>query len=195
MEHHSNLLPWRDLGIEVETIPEDPTGRLDAEWLENRLGSMRQEEARKNLTPALVIGVICAASNITGILNDDVSLTAILHSHGALAFWDYATAAPYVNVDANPIRTGIDPALTAKDALFFSAHKFVGGVQAPGVLVAKKKLFANPVPNGGGGGSVFFVNPDSHRYLKDVETREEGGTPAIVESVSAHHCHLLKGLS
>lgn len=74
-----------------------------------------------------------------------------------------------------------------------------------GVLVAKKKLFKNKVPNGSGGGAVFFVSRKDHRYLKvinviffsffscafiklrrvlqDTELREEGGTGAIVESV------------
>lgn len=54
---------------------------------------------------------------------------------------------------------------------------FHRGVAAQGVLIAKKALFRSDVPNGGGGGSVFYVRRDSHRYLKDIETREEGGTP------------------
>jgi hypothetical protein len=36
------------------------------------------------------------------VLEDDLSVTALLHQYGALAFWDYATAAPYVNIDVNP---------------------------------------------------------------------------------------------
>jgi selenocysteine lyase/cysteine desulfurase len=54
-----------------------------------------------------------------------------------------------------------------------------------GVLIAKKVLFKNVAPNGCGGGTVFFVTRDSHRYLRDTELREEGGTAAIVESVRA----------
>ena len=50
----------------------------------------------------VLIGCFCAASNITGILNDDLAITVLLHKFGALAFWDYATAAPYVNIDMNP---------------------------------------------------------------------------------------------
>ncbi len=90
--------------------------------------------------------MFCAASNVTGILNDDLGITSVLHSHGALSFWDYATAAPHTNIDVNPRAGG---SLCAKDALYFSMHKFPGGVQAPGVLVAKKRLFTNDVPNGG----------------------------------------------
>lgn len=50
-----------------------------------------------------MIGCFTAASNITGILNDDVEITAMLHRHGALAFWDYASAGPYVHIDMNPV--------------------------------------------------------------------------------------------
>ena len=32
---------------------------------------------------------------------------------------------------------------------------------------------------------MLQVTENSHRYLKDIEMREEGGTPAIVESVRA----------
>ena len=51
----------------------------------------------------ILIGCFSAASNITGLLNDDIQITAILHSHGALSFWDYATAAPYVDINMNPV--------------------------------------------------------------------------------------------
>ena len=51
-----------------------------------------------------------------------------------------------------------DQRFAYKDAVFLSPHKFVGGVQSPGVLIAKKNLFKNPVPSDCGGGSVFFVS-------------------------------------
>jgi hypothetical protein len=52
-------------------------------------------------------------------------------------------------------------------------------------LVAKRKLFRNAVPVVPGGGTVAYVNTKEHRYLEDPEVREEGGTPAIVESIRA----------
>jgi len=48
------------------------------------------------------VGTFTAASNITGICLDVDEITALLHRYGALAFWDYATAAPYIHVDMNP---------------------------------------------------------------------------------------------
>jgi hypothetical protein len=41
------------------------------------------------------------------------------------------------------------------------------------------------VPDVPGGGTVAYVNPSEHVYLDDPEHREEGGTPAIVESIRA----------
>jgi selenocysteine lyase/cysteine desulfurase len=72
-----------------------------------------------------------------------------------------------------------------KDAIYFSVHKFVGGVQTPGVLVVKKSLMKSPVPTGPGGGTVLFVDRQNQVYAQDIEIREEGGTPAIVENIRA----------
>ena len=55
-----------------------------------------------------------------------------------------------------------------KDAMFISAHKFIGGPSSPGILAAKKNLFKNPVPANCGGGTVFFVRREHHTYLKEV---------------------------
>jgi hypothetical protein len=76
-------------------------------------------------------------------------------------------------------------ALDYKDAIFLSPHKFIGGPGTPGLLVARRELFTNRVPTEVGGGTVAYVNPSEHVYLEDPEHREEGGTPAIVESIRA----------
>jgi hypothetical protein len=44
--------------------------------------------------------------------------------------------------------------------------QFMGGVGTPGVLVVKKRLLQNAVPAAPGGGTVFFVTDESHRYLQ-----------------------------
>jgi hypothetical protein len=78
-----------------------------------------------------------------------------------------------------------DGHLAYKDAIFLSPHKFPGGPGTPGVLVAKRHLFANRVPSTPGGGTVAYVTPDHQTYDPDPVQREEGGTPAIVESIRA----------
>nr|XP_045618240.1 uncharacterized protein LOC123770444 [Procambarus clarkii] len=176
--HHSSLLPWREIGATVIRIRETRVGGIDHVHLEDMLKLHQGKSCR-------LIGCFTAASNVTGIMADDVELTILLHKYGALAFWDYATAAPYVDLKMNPLVSGDCGGLAHKDAVYFSMHKFLGGVQTPGILIAKKSLFENSVPEVCGGGTVFYVSRDSHRYLQDLETREEGGTPAIVESIRA----------
>lgn len=177
-EHHSNLLPWREIAAKVIRIKESSNGLLDTCDLEESLKSAKKDNCK-------MIGCFSAASNITGTLYQDMKITAILHKYGALSFWDYATAAPYVKIAMNPTSPSYPAGVAHKDALYFSMHKFIGGVQTPGVLVVKKSLLQNDVPNGAGGGTVFFVDREAHLYLRNPEMREEGGTPAIVESIRA----------
>ena len=80
----------------------------------------------------------------------------------------------------NPVIEGDDREYVYKDAVFISPHKFVGGIGTPGILVAKKRLFNSQTPSFQGGGSVFFVTEEDHRYLNNVEERESGGTHPIL---------------
>ena len=129
----------------------------------------------------LKIGSFSAASNVTGIATDTVAVSTLLHQHGALSFWDYAAAGP-VREDRDE---GGRTTLAYKDAVFISPHKFIGGPQTPGVLVVKRALLVNTVPACPGGGTVAYVNQEEHRYVDDPVMREEGGTPAIIESIRA----------
>ena len=176
-EHHSNELPWRESIADVITIGEDADGHVDLAELE--------DELRRYADRPLKIGSFSAASNVTGIGSDTRAIGALLHRHGAYAFWDFAAAAPYVRIEMNMRDDGPDGDLVYKDAVFVSPHKFIGGPGTPGLLIAKRHLFANTVPATPGGGTVAYVNPEEHRYLADPEHREEGGTPAIIESIRA----------
>ena len=168
-EHHSNELPWRESIAEVISIPLTDSGEMDLVFL--------QQQLKENAHRGLLIGSFSAASNVTGIKSDISAITSLLKQYGALAFWDYAAAAPYVDIDMN----GANP----KDAIFISPHKFIGGPGTPGLLVIKKALLKNAVPSTVGGGTVMYVTPEDHLYVEHHERREEGGTPAIVESIRA----------
>ncbi len=172
-EHHSNELPWRESIADVVTIPEDPDGHIDRARL--------REELQRYADRPLKIGSFSAASNVTGIVTDTHGVAELLHEYGALSLWDFAACAPYVDIEMTPAER---PA-AAKDAIFLSPHKFIGGPGTPGILVVRKELLTNRVPVVPGGGTVMYVNPTEHRYLDDPAHREEGGTPAIVESIRA----------
>ncbi len=173
-EHHSNELPWRESIADVVIIEEDADGHVSLDHLERELLAHADRTT--------LIGSFSAASNVTGIITDTVAVSTLLHRHGALSLWDYAAAAPYV-----PIAMGssADGNLAYADAIFVSPHKLIGGPGTPGVLVARRELFTNRVPDVPGGGTVRYVSTVDHDYHVDIEHREEAGTPAIVESIRA----------
>ena len=171
-EHHSNELSWRESIADVVTISEDSDGHIDITHLKRELDKYQSRP--------LKIGSFSAASNVTGIITDTDAVSRLLHENGALAFWDYAASAPYVEINMHPADS-----LARKDAIFLSPHKFIGGPGTPGVLVMNTSIIHNTVPVVPGGGTVAYVNTEEHRYLADIEHREEGGTPAIIESIRA----------
>lgn len=186
-EHHSNLLQWRELyrqipssdpsTIQVIAIAEDlVVGGVCMKDLEAKL----RESVETHQAGTIRIGTFSAGSNVTGILTDTIAVASMLHAYGALACFDYAGAAPYVTIDANPPCLHGD---ASKDAIFVSPHKFVGGPGCPGVLMVKKRLCVNKIPSTPAGGTVLFVTPDSQHYLDAIEEREEGGTPDILGSI------------
>ncbi len=172
-EHHSNELPWRESIADVVTIREDSDGHVDLDHLEAELQRYRDR-------PRL-IGSFSAASNVTGITTDTDRVSSLLHRYGALALWDFAAAAPYVDITMGSPADGD----AYFDAVFISPHKMIGGPGTPGLLVARRELFANRVPDVPGGGTVAYVSADSHDFIADIEHREEGGTPEIVGSIRA----------
>ena len=174
-EHHSNELPWRESIADVVVIGQDADGHIDLEQLAAELVRFAERP--------LKIGSFSAASNVTGIVSDTHQISTLLHEHGALSFWDFAAAAPYVAIEMYDVPGG-DPQ-AYKDAIFLSPHKLIGGPSTPGILVVRRALLTNRVPDVPGGGTVAYVNPTEHEYLTDPVQREEGGTPAIVESIRA----------
>lgn len=173
-EHHSNDLPWREADVTLVRIPLDASGQLCLETLREALAASPADAPR--------IGSFSAASNVTGIKTDMRALGALLKAHDAWFLADYAAAGPYVPIDM---------ATDGIDAIFLSPHKFVGGPGASGVLVADKRLFAG-LPTMPGGGTVSYVTADHHRYVGDIERREEAGTPNVLGDIRAGLAFQLK---
>ncbi len=181
-EHHSNVLPWMETIADVEEVALDGRGGIDLDDLRRRA---RAAEGRP-----LVAGAFSAASNVDGLLTDVGAVARVLHEEGALAFVDYAAAGPYVPIDMHPA----DP-LERIDALFVSTHKFLGGPEGSGVLVAHRDLFRTRTPERPGGGTVDYVSGCRHDqvdYVHRLSEREEGGTPDILGDVRAGIAFALK---
>jgi len=178
MEHHSNDVPWRETIGDTVYVGFDSKGSISLPDLEKKL----EEYAHRPFK----IGSFSAGSNITGVISDTYEIAKLLHRHGALAFFDFAAVGPYVKIDMNPVQEEDPEAhLAYKDAVFLSPHKFTGGPRCPGILVAKKALFTGRTPTEPGGGTVLYVTPWNHLYAPDVEARESGGTPPIIQIIQA----------
>ncbi|OUR70686.1 aminotransferase [Marinomonas sp. 42_23_T18] len=171
-EHHSNELPWRESGAKVVRIKEAQNGGICLADLETQL------TAHQDIS--LKIGSFSAASNVTGIIQEQDAVATLLHKYQALSFWDFAAGAPYMAIKMNAEAESAN-----KDAIFFSPHKLVGGPGTPGVLIIKRALLTNDRPSTVGGGTVSFVSRDNHTFLAPGERSEEAGTPAIIESIRA----------
>ncbi|CAJ2675859.1 unnamed protein product [Trifolium pratense] len=76
------------------------------------------------------------------------------------------------------------------DAVFLSPHKFLGGPDSPGVLLMNRALYrlGSSPPSTCGGGTVTYVNAFNEKdtlYMENIEERENGGTPPIIQTVRA----------
>jgi selenocysteine lyase/cysteine desulfurase len=180
MEHHSNQTSWLETIAEVVIINPDDEGFVDINDLKEKLNKYKKHK--------LIIGSFTACSNVTGIETPIHSLAKIMHEHNGFCFVDYACSAPYVKINMHPE----DPS-EKLDAIFFSPHKFLGGPGSPGVLIFDSKLYHNRVPDNPGGGTVDWTNPwGKHKFISNIELREDGGTPAFLQTIKAALCIELK---
>ncbi|WP_319529291.1 aminotransferase class V-fold PLP-dependent enzyme [uncultured Cohaesibacter sp.] len=180
-EHHSNDLPWRESGAKIERIDLDESGQIDLDQLADRLAAHPDS--------AMKIGAFSAASNVTGVRSDLVAIARLLHDNGASFVCDFAAAAPYMGMTMTLDETVPGAHI---DAIVYSAHKFVGGPGASGVLIADKALFSSAKPGVTGGGTVSYVTAEHHTYVKNLERREEAGTPGIIGDIRAGAVMALK---
>jgi selenocysteine lyase/cysteine desulfurase len=171
-EHHSNEVSWRESLAQVVELPLNCDGGICLETLEAALSDPQYAGRTK-------IGSFSAASNVTGLLSDTRAIAHLLHRHGAWACFDFAASAPYVEIDMRPGQPD------GYDAIFISPHKFVGGPGTPGLLVFNPAMYQLSAPSTPGGGTVTYVSSSAHRFTDDIESREDAGTPAIVQKMRA----------
>lgn len=171
MEHHSNQTSWLETIADVEVVPCNDAGLVCLHKFEECI----QKHAHRKLK----IASVTSCSNVTGIKTEYHKVAKLIHKYNGLCFVDFACSGPYVDIDMHPEAEG-----EYLDAIFFSPHKFLGGPGSSGVLIFNKKLYKNMIPDNPGGGTVSYTNPwGEHDYFDDVETREDGGTPAFLQTI------------
>lgn len=180
MEHHSNHTSWFETISDVVVLQPDKDLLVDPEELRRQLEIYRDRETK--------IGAFTACSNVTGVRTPYYTLARIMHEYGGFCFIDFAASAPYEEINMHPA----DP-LEQLDAIMFSPHKFLGGPGSSGVLVFNKAMYHNRTPDQPGGGTVDWTNPwGEFKYVDDIETREDGGTPGFMQAIRSALCIELK---
>lgn len=171
MEHHSNQTSWLETIVDLEIIPNTPSGEVDVDAFRELLYHYHDR--------LLKIASVTACSNVTGIETPYYAIAEAIHAVGGYCFVDFACSGPYVKIDMHPG----DP-MQRLDAVFLSPHKFLGGPGTSGLVVFNAKLYNNRVPDNPGGGTVVYTNPwKFHEYIADIETREDGGTPPFLQAI------------
>lgn len=168
-EHHSNDLPWRASKWRTRRIALDRSGVIDLKQLATALADS---------TASLRIVAVSAVSNVTGLITDLEGIVRICREKNADIVLDCAAAAPYL-----PLHDLFLGGFVS--AMFWSAHKFIGGPGASGILVVKKHWLETPLPAIKGGGTVRFVSQGRCDLTTDLVRRHEGGTPNIIGDIKA----------
>ncbi|MEA3451474.1 MAG: aminotransferase class V-fold PLP-dependent enzyme, partial [Bacteroidota bacterium] len=172
LEHHSNHFSWNETIAEVVLI--EPKEDLTFS-LENLNKELEKYSERK-----IKIGAFSAGSNVTGYVLPFYEIARTMHNHNGFCFLDFAAVAPYIEIDMHRN----DEKGEYFDAIYFSPHKFLGGPGSAAVLVFNKNMYTNLIPDNPGGGTVLWTNPwNELAYVDDIEIREDGGTPAFLQTI------------
>lgn len=171
MEHHSNQTSWLETIADVVIIPACEDGLFNLDHFRNKVEEYKDRTFK--------IASISGCSNVTGIKTPYHEVAKIMHQNNGVCFVDFACSGPYIDIDMHPE----DPEAYL-DAIFLSPHKFLGGPGTSGVLIFNKKLYKNMIPDNPGGGTVSWTNPwGEHKYVSNIEDREDGGTPGFLQVI------------
>ncbi|MBK9254562.1 MAG: aminotransferase class V-fold PLP-dependent enzyme [Saprospiraceae bacterium] len=180
MEHHSNQTSWIETTGDVVIIGACNEGMVDLNDFESLIHKYKDRKIK--------IAAITSCSNVTGITTPYHKMAAMIHKAGGYCFVDFACSAPYIDIDMHPVEA--DEYL---DAIYFSPHKFLGGPSSSGILIFNQKIYTNKIPDNPGGGTVDWTNPwGEHKYHEEIEAREDGGTPAFLQTIRVALCIQLK---
>ncbi|MDD3007269.1 MAG: aminotransferase class V-fold PLP-dependent enzyme [Arcobacter sp.] len=172
-EHHSNEVSYREALCEVKRIRLTNDGLVDLVQLKEVL----QENMHRE-----IIGCFCIASNVSGIITPYEEISKLIKRYGGKVLFDAAASSPYMNIPCHFF-----------DALVLSPHKLLGGPGSCGLLIIKKDLIDTSIPPSfAGGGTVEYVNKDLQLYQKDIEIREDAGTPPILQFIRASLAYQLR---
>lgn len=169
IEHHANLLPWKNSRVVQAADTLDETVRLLVAELCSK--------------PTALLAVT-GASNVTGEVLPIAALAEVAHRCGARILVDAAQLAPHRRIDVE--EWGVD-------YLAFSGHKLYAPF-GTGVLVGRRDWLDAAEPYLAGGGAVRNVTVESTQWAP-APARHEAGTPNVLGAAAlAAACDALSEL-
>ncbi|OYT40964.1 MAG: cysteine desulfurase [Desulfurococcales archaeon ex4484_58] len=164
MDHHSTMLPWRNVaaikGAVVKYINITDDGYLRYDQLEELIN----EKTRVVVFPIM--------SNVLGTINDVKKIVKIAHEVDAIVVADGAQSVPHMPTDVRDL--GID-------FLGFSGHKMLGPT-GTGVLWGRRDRLEEMMPFKVGGDTIKDVTLEDVIW-HDLPWRFEAGTPNIAGGI------------
>lgn len=165
MEHHSNLVPWQkvalDVGAVLKFIPLNQDQTLDLSNIDDLI------------TQKTKLVALTHMSNVLGTINPVKELGKAAHRVGAKILIDGAQSVPHIKVDVNDLDC---------DFLAFSGHKMLAPTGI-GVLYVKRDILNDMEPFLRGGEMVRQVWDDQATW-NDLPLRFEAGTPNIGDTIA-----------
>lgn len=167
MEHHSNLLPWQEVGKK--------TGAKLVFLEPDKTGFISDEEIKAKITEKTKLVSLAHISNVLGRKNPVEKVIKAAHDVGAVAVIDGAQAVPHTRVNVRELDA---------DFYVFSGHKMLAPMGI-GVVYGKKKLLNKMPPFLTGGEMIEYVELDSATYA-EVPHKFEAGTVNVGGAVGLH---------
>ena len=167
MEHHSNLLPWQEVGKK--------TGAKLVFLEPDKTGFFSDEEIKTKITEKTKLVSLAHISNVLGRKNPVEKVIKAAHDVGAVAVIDGAQAVPHTRVNVRELDA---------DFYVFSGHKMLAPMGI-GVVYGKKKLLNKMPPFLTGGEMIEYVELDSATYA-EVPHKFEAGTVNVGGAVGLH---------
>ena len=159
-EHNSVLRPLFNLtkGKKPVVVPCDPNGIVHIEQLEAHLSGR---------TKALVIN---HCSNVTGAIQDMEGIGAFAKAHDLFLIVDVSQSAGCVEIHGDA--WGVD-------ALAFTGHKSLRGVQGTGGFYIREGIPLRPLLYGGSGRDSMRIQYEPDTYEYEVGTQNSYGIAAL----------------
>ena len=157
MEHHSNILPWLQLGLKVRFVDVTDEGVLD------------MKDFKKKLTKKTKLVAVGHMSNMTGTINPVEEIARLAKKVKARVLIDAAQSVQHLGVDVKKLGC---------DFLAFSGHKMLAPMGI-GALYIKKERQEEMGPFLTGGGMISEVYIDKPAVWARGVEKWEAGTPNV----------------